>query len=337
MPGFIGVSAPTWVEVTPSVATSTRLYVVGDSGTLYKSSDGGVTWTTLDTGIGGGTQYRLAVQWQASGNDVVYVSSNDAFHLGSAVSEDGGATFSPITGPTPAANALEVGPDGTAYWNGTYRSTDHGATWAAIPSGGFMENATTSKLWSEYDSTGVSRMNLDGSSQEVIPLTGAWVSGPHCFGQSDTMGLAFGAGDDDASILEKVVGTTATVITPPSAIAWPYMGAASNDGGTTILALILEQDSGNPHIGQLWRSADGGSSWTKVVESEDLMPNTLDVGPQIAYDPNDTSLWYVLGGRFMTEDADAVVWQSIDNGVTWEATAVAAGETKLNVIRAASG
>lgn len=345
MPGMIGVAHGEWRIPTPIVAAATRLYVCGNSGAIYKSTDGGATWTTLTghglTAPGGGVfgKYRIAVLGVVGGADVVYLVS--AADTDIAVSTDGGATWTQKAGAGGFAVILEVDANGDVYWNGLYRSSNQGTSWAAIPSSGFMENATATKLWSGYDASNVSRMAYTGASQEIIPLAGTWISGPACKGQSDTMALAFGNGNDSSHLLEKVVGTTATVITPPTTgdvTDDPFVWAASNDGGTTILALVIEQDVASPNIGQLWRSVDGGSSWTKVIESQDLMPmSTASSSWHINYDPNDTDLWYVLGGRALTEDADAVLWQSTDNGVTWNSGVIASGETLLNTFRAVSG
>jgi hypothetical protein len=339
----IGVSHGRWATVPPVVATSTRVYVAGDSGTIYKSSDGGVTWEEL-TGHGlTGSDYVLAVESAAGGNDVVYLSNNS----GARVSIDGGASWSTILGPTGGRLIWpEVGPDGAVYSHNSYRSTNHGTSWSAIPGSGFMESATAGKLWSGYSATQISRMDTDGTDQELLTLANTWNSGPTVRGQSDTMALIFGFNITSSPYLEKMVGTTASDISPPvtgdiSDREWIW--AESNDGGTTILALIVESDQDQDYRGQLWRSADGGSAWTKVADDVNLMPlpDSL-LGPTIAYDPNDTSLWYVLGGNPFNDwpsptTVDAVLWQSTDNGLTWNNGPIAAGETVLGVIRTASG
>lgn len=330
-PGFLSVRPQDWATPTPP-ATSTRLYIVGDSGAIYKSTDGGVSWANL-TGHGlTGVEYRMAVEGRSGGNDRVYLRNAS----GLAVSLDGGATWAPGTDPPSGAGTLEVGEDGTVYSADQF-STDHAASWSAIPSSGFMESVTTSKLWSAYDDTQVSRMNLNGSSQELLALAGSWVSGPHARGVSDTVGLCFGGDIDSSTLLEKLVGTTATVITPATSIGFSFMDAASNDGGTTILAAIYEQNSGNPHLGELWRSTNGGSSWTRVLNDANLIPSFGNRGPHIVYDPNSTSSWYVLGGSILDASVDAVIWRSTDNGVTWTSLVVAVGEFELNLIRATSG
>lgn len=344
MSPVIGVSHGRWAAaVPPVVATATRLYVVGDSGTIYKSTDGGASWATL-TGHGlTGTDYVLAVESVAGGNDVVYLSNNS----GARVSTNGGTSWSSITGPTGGRLVWpEVDPNGDVYSHNSYRSTNNGASWSAIPSSGFMESATANKLWSGFSATQISRMNLNGTSQELLTLANTWASGPTVRGQSDTMALAFGYNVDSSPYLEKMVGTTATDITPPvtgdiSDREWSW--AESNDGGTTIVALIVESDQAQDYRGQLWRSANGGSSWTKVADDVNLMPlPDSRLGPVLAYDPNDTDLWYCLGGNPFNDypdptTVDAAIWQSTDNGVTWSNGVVATGETVLNVIRTASG
>jgi hypothetical protein len=189
-----------------AASPATRLYVVGDSGAIYKSSDGGATWTTLSGHGLTGVEYRMAIQGRAGGADILYLANAS----GLAVSMDGGATWAAGTVPPGGAPTLEVGPN-THVYSPSYESSNNAASWTAIPAGGFMETVTAAKLWSGYDNTQIIRMNLDGSSQELIPVAGTWLAGPHAFGQSDTLALLVGGDLDNTPALNGLTWTSAVL------------------------------------------------------------------------------------------------------------------------------
>lgn len=108
-----------------------------------------------------------------------------------------------------------------------------------------------------------------------------------------------------------------------NAITWTHRGPYNVGGRTRALAI----DKTNENIilaggvsGGMWRSANGGSSWTKVTNLDDLHSVTA-----IAQDPNNTNIWYYGTGEISGNSARASgapyrgngIFKSTDNGQSW--------------------
>src|SRR5262249_16498279 len=150
------------VRIDPS-APSTVYAAIGNlTGSLlngvYKTTDGGTTWSLLSGAPNGTTAGRLTVAIAPSNDQVIYVASQSPSTngLGTFVrSNDGGDTFTDLTTRTPnymggqgwydttlivdPADAAVVYAGGAAGANSLIRSTTGGASWTDIsngPSGG---------------------------------------------------------------------------------------------------------------------------------------------------------------------------------------------------------
>jgi hypothetical protein len=107
--------------------------------------------------------------------------------------------------------------------------------------------------------------------------------------------------------------------------AWNSRGPYNVGGRTRAMALDVANES---HIlaggvsGGMWRSTNGGSSWSKVTD-----PNQLQSVTTIAQDkrPGKRNIWYYGTGEILGNSAGKTgatylgngVFKSIDNGVTW--------------------
>jgi hypothetical protein len=123
-------------------ATGAVLWAATDTG-VFKSADGGATWTAFNGGLGGGDQHcrAIAVQpttgtvylatttalWTSTGGTVNFAHSgnvNDGSHA------NGQGFFSVAVAPS-LATTVYGGTDGTKTGN-MFFSTDSGATWAEV-------------------------------------------------------------------------------------------------------------------------------------------------------------------------------------------------------------
>ena len=108
-----------------------------------------------------------------------------------------------------------------------------------------------------------------------------------------------------------------------NAVTWTHRGPFNVGGRTRALAI----DKTNENIilaggvsGGMWRSVNGGSSWTKVTNLDDLHSVTA-----IAQDPINTNIWYYGTGEISGNSARASgapyrgngIFKSVDNGQTW--------------------
>jgi len=121
---------------------------------LYRSTDGGRTWSWHDTALPRGTGrnvHRLVVSPDFAGDGTLVAAATSGVWL----SRDRGRTWSRTTGPAPA-ESLAISPafarDGTLIAAGQI-STDHGGSWAPMPAVGFAWSAAAISPRFETDRT----------------------------------------------------------------------------------------------------------------------------------------------------------------------------------------
>ena len=120
------------------------VYVTTSHVGVWKTPDGGESWTELSNGIRGLTIYDVAVDAQRP--EVLFVAAGHG-ELGEDPggiykSEDGGASWVHVSGAMPGATgrAVRVNPVDSnivyaAVTSGVYVSTDGGASWAGLRTG----------------------------------------------------------------------------------------------------------------------------------------------------------------------------------------------------------
>ena len=129
----------TWTELTSGIkawygvatADGVTVYAAVDKGVIWKSTDGGTTWTELNSG---------ATSWHnvATADGVTVYA---AAYGGEAIwkSTDGGATWTALTSVTTHLHCVATADGVTVYAAADsgviWKSTDGGATWTALTSG----------------------------------------------------------------------------------------------------------------------------------------------------------------------------------------------------------
>ena len=126
----IGTAHVVAVTVMPSAPDT--LYAAGDG--VYRSRDGGVSWTALTT------RFQAAEVRVAPGNgQILYAATGDGCASGRPGtlwrSADAGATWQPRTGGPASLAVSAVDPDDVMGigCGGVYRSRDGGQTWRLLP------------------------------------------------------------------------------------------------------------------------------------------------------------------------------------------------------------
>ena len=132
-----------------------HVYATTDDGYVYRSADGGVTWTAvLSTAVnslndGGGIGYgeNAGVLWVAGDTNTIYYS------------EDYGDSWSAVTGPTDGAgdniNTIVLTPDGTVILGNdageVYGTYDNGTSWSTLPAQGVTATSIDSiRAWGDF-------------------------------------------------------------------------------------------------------------------------------------------------------------------------------------------
>jgi photosystem II stability/assembly factor-like uncharacterized protein len=160
-------SSRPWSAVVVDPTNSQTLYAAvgyifgASTNGVYKSTDGGTTWTLLTAGPTGQAAGRIAIAVSATNSQVLYVTASGTGNAGSSSfgtlykimrSDNGGQTFTDLTAGTPnymggqgwydtvvivdPSNSAIVYVAGQSGSNSILRSTNSGVSWTGISSGG---------------------------------------------------------------------------------------------------------------------------------------------------------------------------------------------------------
>lgn len=323
----------TAIAVDPTTTnTSTQvIYLGAAAGGVWKSSNGGTSWTTIfdqnnSLAIGG-----IAIAPGAGNNNIIYVGtgelnfSGDSYYgAGVYKSNDGGNTWTQQCGgasvnfctPTfPGAfqgggyfvGTIAVNPTnpnialasvrnaGNAAVSGIYRTTDGGANWNLLPSASGA--AGNSIIWNPSDST-------------IVYATLGERGNAAKFGvyKSTDSGVTFA----------QLTGNGATGNNLPTTnLGRHEMAVAPSNGNVVYVAINAESTSS---LLGLAKSTDGGATWSFTAPS--TLPNLPNFcSGQCWYDmalavlPTDPNT-VIVGGSAFTNNS-STDFRSSDGGVTW--------------------
>ncbi|GAB5536924.1 MAG: hypothetical protein Rubg2KO_31730 [Rubricoccaceae bacterium] len=199
--------------------------------------------------------------------------------------------------------------DGTIIAGGASvsRSQDQGRSWtevASLSSNGFIFDiayrAGTQTLIAVQSSLGPTLRSTDGgrtwqeSSQDLDLRAVTHAEGAVWYATE------YGAQDPDRVFRSDDDGLTFTPLSLPEN-GRALTDVEFRDASTGI---VVDQGNGSSGSGSIWRTTDGGATWTKVLRAH----NTIHV----TYAGDDT--WFVTGGR---RDSPERVLRSTDDGLTW--------------------
>lgn len=224
-------------------ADENHLFLGAAAGGVWKSTDGGESWTQLFDAIG--TESIGSILMESGNPDHVWVGTGEAwagcidyFGLGLFYSDDGGATFTAKNGEgdtamplsfvttiaqSPAdANVMLVGGQGHCNENGSstnggiYRSTDGGATWTSVMASTGVRDITfhptdANIVYAQVKSKGVYR-SIDGGAtwnrlENGLPIGGLAAYGRIVMAPSDPLILYALLGPSSGATLKLYVTT----------------------------------------------------------------------------------------------------------------------------------
>jgi len=291
------------VAAAGSQARPNEYWMGTTGGGVFKTTDGGTTWTPVSDGWFGGTIGAIAVA--PSNPDIVYV---------------GGGEF-PIRG-------------NVSHGDGVYKTTDGGRTWrymglvetrhiakirvhpsnpdlvyvaalgqvfAPHPERGIYKSADGGQTWKKVlfrnDSTGAIDLSMDPNDPGVL-YAGLWQAGRKPW-------LLVSGGAGSGIFKSSNGGETWTEITRNAGLPGGIIGnvgiSASPAMRGRVYAIIEAEDGG------VFRSDDGGTTWSKVNGERKLRQRAWYY-TRIYADTRDANTVYVSNVQFQ---------RSTDGGTTW--------------------
>lgn len=279
------------------------LYVGTFTRGVYRTTDGGTTWTRADAGFLGGGQIGLALH--PYDNNIIFATSN-VYGIGwdraagtIEKSTDGGKTWVQVEGSpssvvviavdpvnpdviyagTGEGSAEDAPPNATVGFSGVYKSIDSGDTWTAINEG--LTFGSVSSL-------------MINSSDTATVFAGTGVR-------------AYGGGLPGAGIFKSTdAGET-----------WRKV----NMSDLSVQAIVMDPQSNNIVYaatmgGGVYKSTDGGENW---FSADSGLDNLMIYA--VAIDPGNPDTLYAGSNPFYGTGQDdrenAGVYKSEDAGGTW--------------------
>ena len=309
------------LAIDPRGTTDSVVYEVFGNGGLWKSVDGGASWTPMTNGLP--TTSIGAVALDPTTPSTVYVGTGNYFFTGYFAgfgvyrSTDGGQTWTQTAGsdPTlvghattkmvmPAADTLLVGTS-----KGLFKSSDAGATFAEIPVGGVTGSVITD-------------LDLDTNDPSHVFVAASTRANPDTYHPDGYAGRGLGIfTSTDAGDTFPAGGNLwgATHTGAPSSGSYGFVSfAQSTTVGGTVMYADASQVSGF-NWGGMWKSTDGGSTWTNISANAAATAAGVEDWRQVAkcqcgydqtigVDPIDANTVYI-GFQDM--------WRSTDGGQTF--------------------
>ena len=291
------------------------IYAAIDGGGVYKSYDGGETWTEINEGITVLDAWDIIID--PTNPQILYVGT---FHGGIFKTNNGGSTWQDVTdGITTnqvwdiAINPINPQTIYVATGDGIFKTTDGGNTWNP-------KNEGITNLW-------IGSIILDPTNPDVL-FAGNWLSGTNWLYKSTNGGDTW---FNSSSGLDSTAAITSITIDPVNS-SIVYVGTDVGVFKSTDAAKgWIESKQGviNPYIrdlaidpadhnilyaatwGGLLKSFDAGDSWTLI--SQDFITRFVKT---VTFDPSNSHTIYagVFGGIYKSNDAGES-WDFYDNGL----------------------
>ncbi len=278
-----------------------NVYAAGDSSGnpyVYKSTDGGATWTSSSAGLSAFTVNGLAVG--RANSSILYIGgyNSNSHSLALYQSNNGGTSWNqlnPNLGDT-IIQGIAVDPNTTSWVylatnRALYKSIDNGASFNVMTGMSNLsvrnvtfDNASPPNIWAGSDATTSpgTWKSPDGGATWLLQATGALAN-------SSVVSIATGSVTPSSAVVYTAVASS------------PYQLFKSANGGTnwgqvggnvdpvSSVAVDPLNDANVFYVSSsgLYRSTNGGSSFTKVAEHnagpvrlDNANPQTIYVGGQ---------------------------------------------------------
>jgi len=281
------------------------------SGGIWRSADGGNTWTPMDDQLP--TLAIGCIATHPTNSNIIYIGTGEgSFNIdavegvGVLKSIDGGATWTQtglsfLLSQGEAVNEMVIDPGNpnvliAATRDGIYRTADAGTTWT--------RTLGTSSGWDGKEVV----MDPSNSNNVYVALGYPWGNANNGIYKSTDNGVTWTklATGLPASASTGRVSLTISASSPNTL----YAGIANTIG------------SGSSLLG-IYRTTDGGSNWTLQSNSPNHYNGQGWYNNVIAVDPANASIVYSGGTNIYKSTNDGVTWSTITNGIHVDFHAIA--------------
>ncbi|MGA9117228.1 MAG: hypothetical protein WB626_10675 [Bacteroidota bacterium] len=276
------------------VPGTSTLYA-GNDGGVYRTVNGGSTWTWLGSGLRCTQFYRLGVSQTSAGVLIAGSQDNGTKALGAGIWDDviGGDGMECIVDYTNASIMY-----GSLYYGDLYRSTNGGTSFSYI-SGGISESGSWVTPYALHPSN---PSILYAGYTNVWKSTnrgGSWTS-VSSFSSGTLDGIAIAPSDPSVIYLSN--GSALFRTTDGGASGWSSLASPTGNFITSIAVhpgspfTLWVTASGYSSGAKVYASTDGGSTWSNISGSLPNVPaNTVvyeEESPGRLYVGTDIGVWY---------------------------------------------
>ncbi|WP_243370529.1 choice-of-anchor D domain-containing protein [Geotalea sp. SG265] len=301
------------VECLLAIPPST-IYAGTHSGGVFKSSDGGVTWSAANNGLGNPTV--LALVADPAQPATIYAGTYDS---GIYKTTDGGSSWARLSAAPATGFALGVDPVGTIYagtfGNGIYKSSDGGVTWQSANGG-----MTTAQVYAFAIDPDVATTLYAGTANGIFRSDNGGTSWSQVVSTSWTRDLAILAPGPGQ---KKIYAATDNgVLVSSDGMTWTSAGLA----GSSVHAVVahpanLDTVFAGTTAG-IFSSVNGGGTWTPV--GGDVATLAIQ---SLIYDPADAGYATLFSGTM-----GGGVFKSSNGGSLWQSTNQELGNTFIQSV-----
>ena len=330
------------LAVSPNYTNDHTIFA-GSPGGVFKSTNGGASWTAVNTGITGNGLYSnaLAVSPNYATDQTVYASGGGGVYK----STDGGTSWTAVnTGISNLAiYALAVSPnyatDNTvyagSYGGGVFKSTNGGASWTAVNTGITSTVINALAISPNYATDGTVYAGDQGGVFKSTNGGASWTAVNTGIPNPEISALAVSPNytTDNTVYAGSYSGTGGVYKSTNGGASWTAVNTGITN--TAIWALAVSPNyatdqtvyAGCNNDGGVYKSTNGGASWTAVNTGiTDITGNGLSVAV-LAISPN-----YATDGTVYIGIFDGGVYKSTDGGASWTAVNTGITSTVINAL-----
>jgi hypothetical protein len=315
------VSNVTSLALSPSLAADGTIFAATLINGVYRTTDGGTTWTPVNSGLPYLGVQSVAVSPSYATDQTVLAGTS---YAGLAVSSNRGSSWTPANqgivsqGLAALAVSPNVAADGTLFAAGTYgifKSADGGATWSAANAGLTEYSINALAISPAYaqdhtvfasNSSRVYKTTDSGASWSAVNtgVAGAWIDAlavsPNYALDQTVFATAYSSGKGVYKSTNGGASWSSVLALPSTSI---YCIAVSPNFAVDQTVLIGTSNSG------VYRTTNGGATWTQVNTG---LPTSYLAMASLAFSPN-----YAADGTVYAGTTTNSLYKSTNRGASW--------------------